>query len=271
MKKDKFKGRRRGSLGRAVRHTSDQEWYELEVELSKRRERVAQLEFDYSDTKADLARFERELDRRLGPLQQRVQDLEGEIGRARHQASRQAQWGERVYDEDGPVDVEEQFRKTWTSSGKPPRAVPKQELSEESIEELKNLFRQLAKRFHPDLVTNPDEKRWREKLMAEVNQAYTDRDLAKLKKLNQQPDREVTPQQKTRDQILAELQMEIRRLDGVIITLERSLQQLINSHTVQLMLEVSIASRSGRDLVGEMAADLRAEIARLELELNTIK
>jgi len=42
---------------------------------------------------------------------------------------------------------------------------------------------------------------------------------------------------------------------------------LINSHTVQLMLEVSVASRAGRDLIGEMAADLRAEIARLELDL----
>ncbi len=250
-----------------MRHVDDREWYALEMQLAERQERIAQLEFEFSDTRADLARFENELERRLGHLQTRVRDLEDEINRASHQAARQAQWGDRLREEDGPVDVEEQYRKSWTSSGKPPKPAPKKPPSEESLEEQKNIFRQLAKRFHPDLVTNPDEKRWREKVMAEINQAYADRDLNALQKIIDRPERVVTPQEKTRDQIMAELELEIRRLDGVIITLDRSLQQLINSHTVQLMLEVSIASRAGGDLIGEMAADLRAEIARLELDL----
>ncbi len=250
-----------------MRHVEDEEWYDLEKQLAERQERIAQLEFEFSDTRADLARFENELERRLGPFQSRVRELEDEINRASHQAARQAQWGDRLNDEDGPVDVEEQYRKTWTSSGKPPKPAPKKPPSKESLKEQKNLFRQLAKRFHPDLVTNPEEKRGREKVMAEINQAYADRDLTMLQKIMNQPERDITPREKTRDQVMAELDSEIRRLDGVIITLERSLQQLINSHTVQLMLEVSVASRAGRDLIGEMAGDLRAEIARLELDL----
>jgi DNA-binding transcriptional MerR regulator len=267
VKTDKFRKTRRGGLRKAMRHVDDRDWYALEMQLAERQERIAQLEFEFSDTRADLARFENELERRLGHLQTRVRDLEDEINRASHQAARQAQWGDRLREEDGPVDVEEQYRKSWTSSGKPPKPAPKKPPSAESLEEQKNVFRQLAKRFHPDLVTNPDEKRWREKVMAEINQAYADRNLNALKKILDRPERDVTPQEKTRDQIMAELGLEIRRLDGVIITLERSLQQLINSHTVKLMLEVSVASRAGGDLIGEMAADLRAEIARLELDL----
>ena len=80
------------------------------------------LSFEFSDTRADLARFENELERRLGHLQTRVRNLEDEINRVSHQAARQAQWGDRLREEDGPVDVEEQYRKSWTSSGKTPQA-----------------------------------------------------------------------------------------------------------------------------------------------------
>jgi hypothetical protein len=36
------------------------------------------------------------------------------------------------------------------------------------------------------------------------------------------------------------------------------------------MLEVSIAERNGGNLLAEMAADLRIEIARLEVELESL-
>jgi hypothetical protein len=36
------------------------------------------------------------------------------------------------------------------------------------------------------------------------------------------------------------------------------------------MLEVSIAERNGSNLLAEMAADIRADIARLEVELESL-
>jgi signal transduction histidine kinase len=165
------------------------------------------------------------------------------------------------------VDVLEQYRRTWTPKEKPPAPPAEEpEISEQTKAELKALFRALAKRFHPDLVTDPEEKRWRVKVMAQVNEAYAAMDVAELQRLSAKPGRSEAPVQKTREQMLAELQHEIRRLDDVIRGLERTLQDLINSHTVQLMLEVTIAERSGQDLLGEMAADLRRKIADLEAE-----
>jgi hypothetical protein len=271
VKSDRFQGRKRGGLKQALQHAGDPALGELRRQIHDRQEQIAQLEFELSDTRADLARFEREYNIRIGPLEDQLRDLEDELVRARHKAARRAQWGDRVDGEDAPVDVEEQFRKTWTSTGKAEKAPPPKEVDPVTKEELRAIFRQLAKRFHPDLVTDPVEKRRREKIMAEVNEAYASQDIKTLRMLSDRPDQPESPVHKSREQIMAEMHAEVIRLDGVIVTLQRTLQQLINSHAVQLMLEKTIAAQSGRDLLGEMAADLRAEIARLEVEIVALR
>jgi chromosome segregation ATPase len=262
-----FQRRNQRSLKRALDKASDTELRDLQEELNWRQERVAQLEFELSDTHANLARFNQKLDDRLGGLQKRLEEIEFEVEQARLRAARRAQWGERADSPDMHVDVLEQYRRTWTPKDKPPPPAPEEpEVSEQTRAELKSLFRALAKRFHPDLVTDPEEKRWRVKIMAQVNEAYAAMNVAELQRLSAKPDRAGTPVEKTREQVLADLRSEIRRLDNVIRDLERTLQDLINSHTVQLMLEVTIAERSGRDLLGEMATDLRQKISDLEAE-----
>jgi hypothetical protein len=262
-----FQRRNQHSLKRALDQASDGELRDLQEELNWRQDRVAQLEFELSDTNANLGRFNQKLEDRLGALQTRLEELELEVEQARLRAARRAQWGDRADSPDLHVDVLEQYRRTWTPKEKPPPP-PTEEpgVSEQTKAELKSLFRALAKRFHPDLVTDPEEKRWRVKIMAQVNEAYAALDVTELRRLSTKPDRAGAPVEKTREQILTDLRNEIRRLDGVIRSLERSLADLINSHTVQLMLEVTIAERSGRNLLDEMAVDLRQKIADLEAE-----
>lgn len=261
-----FQGRR-GSLKRALEQAGDGELRELQEELSLRQERVAQLEFELADTRADLSRFESTYEARLGPLERRVEELEADLEQARIRSERRAQWGERLDSDDQPVDVLEQFRKTWTPREKPPEAPPAPEVDSASKEQMKSIFRTLAKRFHPDLVTDPKIKLWRQDIMAQINEAYAAQDMLALQKFADRPDRPVEPVEKTREQQVADIYQEIRRLDQVIRNLERTLKELINSHTVKLMLEVSIAAQQGRDLLQEMADRLKADIAKMEAEL----
>jgi hypothetical protein len=135
---------------------------------------------------------------------------------------------------------------------------------------MKSIFRALAKRFHPDLVTDAKVKIWRQGIMAQINEAYAAQDMAALRKFTERPDRPEEVVEKTREQRIADMHKEIRRLDQVIRNLERELKELINSHTVKLMLEVSIASQQGRDLLKEMADGMRVEIAQLEAELGAL-
>ncbi len=261
-----FQRRNQGSLKRAIDQASDAELRDLQEDLNWRQERVAQLEFELSDTRADLARFEGRLADRLGGLQDRLGELEAEVEQARLRAAHRAQWRERDDAPELQADVVEQFRRTWTRKEKPAEPISDKPVSDATKAELKALFRALAKRFHPDLVTDPEQKRWRSKIMAQVNEAYSGQDAAELRRLGAQPDRHAALVEKSREQVLADLRAEIHRLDGVIRTLERTLQDLVNSHTVKLMLEVTIAERSGRDLLAEMAAGLRTRIADLEAE-----
>lgn len=267
---DMFRKRRRKALKRALEEAMDPEIQELRAAVSERRERIAQLELELSDTRNEVAQFEGQLNARLGPLTQRLEDLEDRLAEARRRAERRAQWGDRT-DWDEIPDVVEQFRKTWTRSEEPPAPEPERPLDAETKGELKGLFRTLAKRYHPDLVTDPGEKRLRERVMAKVNAAYASGDLAALKALAAQPEHAEEAPRKTRTEIIAELHKEIRRLDGVIASLQRELQQLTNSYLVRLMLDASVARQAGRDLLGEMANDLLAEIARLEVELAALE
>ncbi len=262
--------RRSRSLKQAIDQAGDSELRELQLDLQERQERVAQLEFEISDTNAELGRFENELHTRVGVLERQLGDLESDLEQARFQAARRAQWGDRADSPDMHVDVLEQFRQTWTPKEKPPGPPPEEPVSEEVKAELKTLFRALAKRFHPDLVTDPEAKRWRQKIMAQVNEAYAAQDVAALKALANKQERPEEPVQKNREQILADMRAEVRRLDRVITNLERHLNDLINSHTVKLMLEVTIAARQGRDLLEEMAQDLRKRIAHVEAEIASL-
>jgi hypothetical protein len=265
-----FQRRSRRSLKQAIDQAGDSELRELQLDLQERQERVAQFEFEISDTKAELGRFEHEYEARVGILERQLEELQADLEQARFRAARRAQWGDRADSPDMHVDVEEQFRRTWTRREKPPEPPAEEPITEEMKAELKTLFRSLAKRFHPDLVTDLEAKRWRQKIMAQVNEAYAAQDVRALKKLAEKQDRPEAPVQKSRDQILAGLRAEIRRLDGVIRNLEYTLQEIINSHTVQLMLEVTIASRQGRDLLAEMAESLRRRISDLEAEIASL-
>jgi hypothetical protein len=261
-----FQGRR-GSLKKALEQAGDEELRELEEEVSIRQERVAQLEFELADTRADLSRFESTYETRLGPLETRIEELNADLEQARIRSARRAQWGDRLESEDQPVDVLEQFRRTWTPRDKPPEPPQTPEVDVASKEQMKVIFRALAKRFHPDLVTDAKIKLWRQDIMAQINEAYADQDMAELQKFMERPDRPEEVVQKTREQQIADYHKEIRRLDQVIRDLERTLKELINSYTVKLMLEVSIASQQGRDLLQEMANAMKKDIARLEAEL----
>jgi predicted RNase H-like nuclease (RuvC/YqgF family) len=267
-----FRRRSSGRLSDALRRSRDPELADLDEQVSQRQEQVAGLELELFEMRAELARFQAEMARRVGPLQTRISDLRKEVTRARHRAERRAQWGSRAESEDdAPPDVFAQYERTWR---KPPGGLPTEPAPEQDAatkNQIKAEYRALAKRFHPDLTSDPDEKKWREKIMAEVNQAYADGDLAALRKL---AGRESLPErgpEKSREQIVIELRREVKRLDAVIAQLQAEVGRVTRSAEVKLMLDASIARREGRDLLAEMAADFRREIVELEMELADLQ
>jgi predicted nucleic acid-binding Zn-ribbon protein len=262
-----FWKRKRSSAKSPPRSDVDPEIEALRAQVAKRQEQVAALELDFFD----FNRFAAELEERLGPLQRRLEDLETQLDEARQRVARRARWGARADAGDVPEarDLFEEYRRAAKHAPPPPPPAPEppDDAREASI---KTLFRALAKRFHPDLTTDQEEKHRRVETMAQVNEAYAARDLSALEALARQPDRPEVPTPKTREEIMAELRAEVERLDGVIADLEQRLDQLAGTQAVQLKLEASLARRMGRDLLAELENELLAQIARLEAELAAI-
>ena len=62
------------------------------------------------------------------------------------------------------------------------------ELNIKDSQEAKRIYRDLARRFHPDLVREEDLQVERREVMAEVNEAYQSNDIDKLRHLRHHPD-----------------------------------------------------------------------------------
>src|SRR3989304_3922415 len=253
-----FPRRNRSSLRQALEFASDSEMRSLRSELAQLQEGIAQVELDLFDTRAKLALFERELEARIRPLERRLQALQSDLSQARHRAERRAQWGARLEAEELPA--------TPPPPPNPPTAQPPADQ-----EQLKRQFRELAKRFHPDLSPDPEQKRWRQEMMGKVNAAYSAGDLQELRRLAQQPDQPPPERPKSREGVLVELSGEIRRLSALQAGLKNELDRLLRSQTVQLQLEVSMARLDGRDMLGEIASDLQLQIAQVEAELASLR
>jgi len=266
---------------------ADPELAALQAALATRQETVAALELDLLNSRLELDAFNAEIERRVGPLQRQIEALEAQLAEARRLGARRMLYGDRANSADLPDDVLTQYRRTWgigpqpepppqpnAVPSAPPKPPPAPDANTEA--ELKRLYRLLAKRFHPDLATDPAEKEWRATRMAEVNAAYAARDLPALRRLESQPD--FTPPAPpnavlsalSRAEVLAALRAEIERLTALAARLEQELDALAASSAVQLKLEATFARRAGRDLLTEMSADLQAEVRRLEGELAAI-
>ncbi len=105
----------------------------------------------------------------------------------------------------------------------------------ETEAEVLRLYRELAKRHHPDLARTPAERERRAELMLRVNVAYRDRDLATLRSiyLEVQLDAPLSSEELCRQRLAWTLH-EIARLDREIRTVGKRIDALTTTDTFTL-------------------------------------
>lgn len=256
-----------------LRTIPDQEIEYLRAQIAQKREHVAVLELELFNTRAELANFTEKYNARIAPLERRLARLKRQLKEAlaarRNNGTpkQQVDFSRATQDK---ARKHEQARRGRDNGGEPLAGSESQAVDSQTEERLRTLFRDLAKRFHPDLVSDPQEKAWRQGIMSQVNEAYTHRNLKRLAELAQTPDLERKTPLETRAQEVARLKREIAYLDNLIGELQQTCRELDHSPAMQLRMEVNLARQAGHDLLSDMAANLDERIEDIEAHLAAL-
>lgn len=128
-------------------------------------------------------------------------------------------------------------------------------------DDLKKLYREIAKLVHPDLTTDDRERARRTRMMAEANRAYTAGDEVKLRAILD--DWVSSPESVQGEGIAAELVRAIRKIHQVkrrLADIDAETSELKRSELFALLERVELARIQDRDLLAGMARQLKHEI-----------
>ena len=139
-------------------------------------------------------------------------------------------------------------------------------------ENLKKLYREVAKLIHPDLATDEEERLRRQQLMAEANRAYEEGDEERLRAILQEW--ESSPESVKGAGTIADLVRVIRKISQVeerLRTIEIEITQLKESDLYKLKIKVEVVEKERHDLLSEMAGQIDKQIADARKRLAEIK
>jgi predicted nucleic acid-binding Zn-ribbon protein len=251
----------------------NQQLASLRAELAQVRDQVIEAEAELTDRLAEVNVFEFEFEARAGHLYDTLDALEQEIQRytERIQTLRNKQIFGQAH-----VPVDSQYQRAWKPPPDAAPTPPPKPLDPAGEVEIKRLYRQLARRFHPDLAIDETDRARRTEKMTAINDAYAARSLVELVVLAEglestgQSDQIVLPG-KTEAQMINILQTELDRCQRRLREIERELRSIRYRPSVELSLEVKLARQQGRDLLGEIADEVEKKIARKTVERDMLK
>jgi DnaJ domain len=145
--------------------------------------------------------------------------------------------------------------------------------SETHVPDIKVLYRQLARRYHPDLARNDPDRIASNEQMKEINQAYDAGDLHALMRLAGMsiPYKLNLGQPAPASDLPSASMTELEQLNHKLHAVRRQISRLSSLTIVKLSLDVKLARHQGRDLLGEMAAELEYKVSRKTAERDYLK
>ncbi|MEG3440285.1 J domain-containing protein [Pannus brasiliensis CCIBt3594] len=216
------------------RSPEDEELERKKLELSGLETELVQKELDLTTLTAELNTFEREYTRIIGSRYAELERIE-----------------EQITEYMAYLETSRDFRPS---------------------DSLKKLYREVAKRIHPDLVTDEAEKARRQQLMVEANQAYESGDEEKLQAILQ--NWESSPESVQGEGIAAELIRVIRKISQCrqrLSEIEKEILLLEETDLYQLRNRIISARELGQDLLADMARHLDEQISEAQQRLNELK
>jgi len=242
----------------------EQELEKKRIELTGFEQQLGQGELELKTLQAELQAFEQQYLRIVGVKYARLDEIEAQIAvlRSKQVPEDRTREGEATR---ARAKAQESFRATREA------LESRIDMHFTPSDELKKLYREVAKKIHPDLATDAMDQTRREKIMAEANSAYESCDLSRLQAILQE--QEASPEAVQGDSVAHELVRVIRKIAQVqnrLRTIALDLEHLKNSTLYSLVTEAFQAKSESRDLLEEMACKLEQEIIEAQARLNRL-
>jgi len=255
---------------------------ELQALLDELRPRLIDAEAQLAEKIAAINAFEFQLRAQLGPLIDRLDKLQGDIQELRRQLRRMQEDWFFAQDVTDTVDwdmADWQFGSETGAAAEghyrymgPQIQPPPKDLSADTQEAIKKLYRQLARRFHPDLALSEEDRAYRTDMMMRINAAYAAGDLEQLQTIATEPDSVTQLDAAQSDQQLAEaLMREVARCQRRLTEIGEELGRLARHRNAQLREKAEQLARKGRDFLEELAVELREQIAHTMVERDVLQ
>jgi hypothetical protein len=229
---------------------------DLEHEASQLRDRLADAELDLATLDSELMAFQSDYMRQVGFVMAQVHDLEAQI------ATLVAERSHSAADARAAEAAREQaYRSTAEANAVPPPPGPP------PTDDLKKLFRDAAKRLHPDLFGDEAGRAHAEAFMKRLNAAYMAGDAEAMVDLVRQW--EASPLG-TAPHDDARAAREIAALRLAVAKAEERLREARESQLADLLERVMAAAAAGGDLMAEMRANANHALADARARLADV-
>ncbi len=138
-------------------------------------------------------------------------------------------------------------------------------------ENLKKLFRRVAKKIHPDLSSSTEEREKRNELMAKLNQAYDKLDEEGIRSILIEWEAE-SPIEDTLElgEQLERVVRQLAQIRGRLYNISGELEDLNLSEMFQLKNNIELAAKEGRDLLQEIANDIEEKILKAKARIRDL-
>jgi hypothetical protein len=237
--------------------------------LAEKRERLAAVRTALAEREVDIAQIRSQLKAFEGRYLQRVGVLYAELDEI---AARTTEREVALYDSDSARRRAQEARQRAQETHEAAFGADQEPEGFDPSPSLKSLFREVAKRIHPDFASDEAEQRHFTLLMTRANQAYSRGDAETLQRLlNDHLEVNAEGSDEVDGLVLMRLVREIQHAERDIAALDREQQTLLASEIGQLYTDAEAASHEDRDLLAELSASLRERIADAQYRLEFVE
>jgi DNA-dependent RNA polymerase auxiliary subunit epsilon len=237
--------------------------------LAEKRERLAAVRAALAEREADIAQIRAQLKAFEGRYLQRVGVLYAELDEI---AARITEREVDLYDSDSARRRAREARQRAQETHEAAFGADQEPVEFDPSPSLKTLFREVARRIHPDFASDEAEQKHFTLLMTRANHAYSCGDAETLQRLlDDHLDVNAAVADEGDGVTLLRLARQIQHAVRDIARLDGEQQTLLQSEIGQLYTDAEAAAHEDRDLLAELAASVRERIADAQYRLEFVE